>query len=116
VLGFAALGVVLFSRISAVVTSALPALDETDRQGLIRNVASGDMSGVGITPVSSTDLHALALKSFTEGYATLFAASAGFCLVAAILTWWLVRASDTPPIAKVQREARSNVVAPAPAE
>ena len=34
VLGFAALGVVLFSRISAVVTSALPALDETGQTGI----------------------------------------------------------------------------------
>jgi EmrB/QacA subfamily drug resistance transporter len=116
VLGFAALGVVLFSRISAVVTSALPALDEADRQRFIRNVASGDLSGAGIASVSNADLHMLALKSFIEGYATLFAASAGFCLIAAILTWRLVRASDTPPIAKALRGARRNVAAPVPAE
>jgi EmrB/QacA subfamily drug resistance transporter len=98
VIGFAALGVVLFSRISVAITAALPALNPNDRLEFIRDVASGDLSGV----VSSAHagLHALALKSFTDGYATLFASSAGFCLVAAVITWLLVRASDTPPIAK----------------
>jgi EmrB/QacA subfamily drug resistance transporter len=107
VLGFAALGVVLFSRISGIITSAFPTLDEADRSGFIRNVASGDLSGAGIASASGQPLQALALKSFTEGYAALFAASAAFCALAAILTWSLVRASDTPPIAKVQRGARS---------
>jgi MFS family permease len=105
VLGFAALGVVLFSRISAVITASLPALDDNARSGLIRDVASGDLSGSGIASASSAALHALALKSFTEGYATLFAASAVLCLIAAVLCWWLVRASDTPPITRKTRGA-----------
>jgi EmrB/QacA subfamily drug resistance transporter len=103
VLGFAALGVVLFSRISVVISSALPALDDAARSGLIRDVASGDLSGSGIASASSTALHALALKSFAEGYTALFAASAVLCLIAAILCWRLIRASDTPPIAKKPR-------------
>jgi hypothetical protein len=107
VIGFASLGVVLFSRISAVITAALPNLGEQDRLGLIRSIASGDLSGTGIGSGASTALHSLALRSFTEGYATLFAASAGFCLVAALLTCWLVRASDTPPIAQLRRGAPS---------
>jgi EmrB/QacA subfamily drug resistance transporter len=105
VLGFAALGVVLFSRISAVITAATPALDETLRSGLIRNVASGDLSGSGIASASPTALHNLALQSFAEGYTALFAASAVLCLIAAMLCWRLVRASDTLPIAKKQRSA-----------
>jgi hypothetical protein len=105
VIGFASLGVVLFSRISAAITAALPDLGEHERMGLIRSVASGDLSGAGTGSASSAALHALALRSFTEGYAGLFAASAGFCLVAALLTCWLVRASDTPPIAKLRRAA-----------
>jgi hypothetical protein len=111
VLGFAALGVVLFSRISAVITAALPAVDDVARSGLIRDVASGDLSGGGIASASGTALHALALKGFAEGYATLFAASAALCLIAAILSWRLVRASDTPPIAKKQRRPSSALAA-----
>jgi EmrB/QacA subfamily drug resistance transporter len=99
VIGFAALGVVLFSRIADVITAALPAVDADSRTAFIREVASGNLSGAPLAGSDAT-LHALALRSFTEGYAMLFAASAGFCLIAAFLTWWLVRSSDTPPIAK----------------
>jgi EmrB/QacA subfamily drug resistance transporter len=103
VLGFAALGVVLFSRISAFITTALPVLDENVRAGFIRDIASGDLSGAGVAPASGVPLHALALQAFSQGYVTLFATGAGLCLIAAILTWRLVRASDTQPIAKKQR-------------
>jgi hypothetical protein len=99
VIGFAALGVVLFSRISAAIATALPALDESNRQGFIREIASGNLSGSG-TASYSAELHTLALKSFADGYAALFATSAGFCLVAAVITWLLVRDCDTAPIAK----------------
>jgi hypothetical protein len=102
VLGFATLGVVLFGRISAAITAALPALDENVRSGFVREIASGNLSGAGVTSGSDA-LHALALRSFSEGYAALFATGAGFCLIAAILTWRLVRASDTRPIGKKQR-------------
>jgi hypothetical protein len=78
---------------------------------LIRDVASGDLSGGGIASASGAPLHALALKSFAEGYATLFAASAALCLIATILCWRLVRASDTPPIAKKQRGPSSTLAA-----
>jgi EmrB/QacA subfamily drug resistance transporter len=99
VIGFAALGVVLFSRIAAAIATALPALDESNRQGFIREIASGNLVGSG-TASYSAELHTLALKSFADGYAALFATSAGFCLVAAVITWLLVRDSDTAPIAK----------------
>jgi EmrB/QacA subfamily drug resistance transporter len=100
VIGFAALGVVLFSRISAAITTALPALDESNRLGFIRQIASGDLSGAGMAFPHSAELHTLALKSFADGYAALFATSAGFCLVAAVITWLLVRDCDTAPISK----------------
>jgi hypothetical protein len=97
VIGFAALGVVLFSRIASSITMALPALGENERLGFIRDIASGNLSGIA---AQSVDLHALAQKSFADGYAALFATSAVFCLVAALVTWLLVRDSDTAPIAR----------------
>jgi EmrB/QacA subfamily drug resistance transporter len=99
-IGFAAFGVVLFSRISAAITAALPLLGDDDRIALTRAVVSGDLSGTGIGQASDTVLRAVATESFDAGYATLFTVSAGFCLLAAALTWWLVRAADTPPLAK----------------
>jgi hypothetical protein len=113
VLGFAALGVVLFSRISAVINAALPALDENVRSGFIREIASGNLSGAGVTSGADAALHALALRSFSEGYATLFGTGAAFCLIAAILTWRLVRASDTQPIARKQRRVPDALAASA---
>jgi MFS family permease len=76
------------------------ALAESDRLGFIREIASGNLSGTGIAFAHSAELHTLALKSFADGYAALFATSAGFCFVAAVITWLLVRDSDTAPIAK----------------
>jgi predicted MFS family arabinose efflux permease len=100
VIGFAAFGVVLFSRISAAITTALPLLGDDDRMALTRAVVSGDVSSTGIGRASDAMLRAVAAESFDAGYATLFTASAGFCLLAAALTCWLVRAADTPPLAK----------------
>lgn len=100
VIGFAALGVALFSRISSDITVALPAVDSAARLGFIREVVSGNLSGGGLTSTATPALRALALESFTRGYATLFAVAAALCLIATILTWWLVRPADTPPIAK----------------
>ena len=102
VIGFAALGVALFSRISSVITTALPAVDSTARFEFIREVASGNLSGNGLTSTATPALRALALESYTKGYATLFAIAAALCLVATVLTWWLVRDADTQPIAKRQ--------------
>jgi hypothetical protein len=116
VLGFAGLGVVLFSRISAFITMALPALDEHVRAGFIRDIASGDLSGTGVAPSSNEPLRALALQAFSQGYVTLFATGAAFCLIAAILTWRLVRASDTQPIAKKQPRPANTAAQPVAAE
>jgi hypothetical protein len=92
--------VVLFSRISSAITIALPALGENERLGFIREIASGNLSDTGMASAHGAELHALAQKSFADGYAALFATSAAFCLFAAVLTWSLVRDSDTAPIAK----------------
>jgi EmrB/QacA subfamily drug resistance transporter len=100
VIGFAALGVVLFSRISSAIATALPTLGDNERLGFIREIASGNLSGTGVAFAHGAELHALAQKSFADGYAALFATSAAFCLVAAVVTWLLVRDSDTAPIAK----------------
>ncbi|HVX78808.1 MAG TPA: MFS transporter [Bradyrhizobium sp.] len=113
VIGFAALGVVLFSRIASVIAAALPAIDDAERFGFIREVASGNLSGSGLDQAATPALRALALESFTRGYATLFAASAALCVVATVLTWWLVRAADTQPIARKQRRNETAVVTPA---
>lgn len=112
VIGFAALGVALFSRISSDITAALPAVDSAARLRFIREIAAGNLSGSGLTSTATPALRALAYESFTRGYATLFAVAAALCLVATILTWCLVRAVDTQPIAKKQRGTADAIEAP----
>jgi EmrB/QacA subfamily drug resistance transporter len=93
VIGFAALGVVLFSRIADVIGTALPSLDPETRTGFIRDVASGHLAADGT-------LGALAHHAFAEGYQALLLAGAGLTAAAAVAVWCLVRAADTLPIAK----------------
>jgi EmrB/QacA subfamily drug resistance transporter len=104
VIGFAALGVVLFSRIANVVTAALPSLDAGLRTQFIRDVASGHLSATGVSAEqSAAELDVLAHHAFAEGYEALLLAGAGLAGVAALAVWCLVRAADTMPIAKKPR-------------
>ena len=114
VIGFAALGVVLFSRISSAITAALPALGESDRLAFIRDVASGNLSGIAAASPPSAGLRALALSSFGEGYQALLLAAAGLTGLAAVAVWLLVRAADTRPIARPTRRTASPAPVPQP--
>ncbi|MGC1305152.1 MAG: MFS transporter, partial [Caulobacteraceae bacterium] len=98
VIGFAALGAVLFARISAGVSAGLADAGATERLGFIRRVAAGDLSGAGALTAPRALLHALALRSFSQGYEALLFSAAALTGVSAVLTWRLVRAADTLPI------------------
>jgi hypothetical protein len=67
VVGFAALGAVLFGRVSAVVSAGLPAALPADRLALVRSVTAGDLSG---------NRHALVLASFGAGYQAILLVAA----------------------------------------
>jgi len=97
VVGFAALGAILFHRVAATVTSGLPGTSLSDPIALIRNIAAGDLSG-GLAP--QRGIQELALNSFGGGYQAILFAAAGFALISAVLTWLLVRSADTAPMAK----------------
>jgi hypothetical protein len=103
VVGFAALGVVLFGRIASVITAALPSADPAERSAFVHDVASGDLSAPSHAFARAGDLHGLALHAFGAGYEALLFSSAGLTAIAAGATWLLVRASDTRPIAKPAR-------------
>jgi len=96
-LGLAALGAVLYGRVAALVTEALPGLGGGDRLRLIGEITAGDLSGVGRVQGATSALREIALASFAAGYQALFLASLCFMAAATLLTWRLVAASDTPP-------------------
>ncbi|WP_460045096.1 MFS transporter [Pseudomonas sp. S2_H01] len=97
VVGFAALGAILFSRVSATLASGLPADSAIDPVSLTRRIAAGDLSGGPLASSSGIDLQALALHSFGSGYQAILWVGAGIALIAALLAWLLVRSADTAP-------------------
>jgi len=100
VIGFAALGVVLFSRIATAVDTALPVLGTADRQELARKIASGDFAAAPMPGLSVDAFPSLAAACFGLGYQALLLSAAALAGTAAVATWCLVRAADTKPISR----------------
>jgi hypothetical protein len=106
VVGIAGLGVVLYSRIAAVISDALPGVAPADRQALIRAVTAGHVSDATLPGHGHAAVQALALASFADGYQWLFLAGGTFMAVSTLLTWRLVSADETRPVsAPVRRTA-----------
>jgi hypothetical protein len=95
VIGIAALGAVLYGRVALAVADALPGISAADRLHLVRDITAGNLAGARLP---GHDAGSLAVSSFASGYQWLFLAGALFMLVATILTWRLVDATETPPV------------------
>ncbi len=91
VIGFAALGAILFHRVAASVASGAPA--GVDPLALTHSITAGDLSG------GAQGLASLALNSFGSGYQAILFVAAGMALVSSVLSWFLVRSADTAPTA-----------------
>jgi EmrB/QacA subfamily drug resistance transporter len=102
VVGIAALGVVLYSRVAAVIAQSLPSVGSADRQAFVQAITSAHISTATVPGQDSSTIHALALASFASGYQTLFLTGALFMAAAAFLTWHLVSAAETPPVSRLQ--------------
>ncbi|MBY0382379.1 MAG: MFS transporter [Xanthobacteraceae bacterium] len=111
VIGFAALGAILFARVSSVVASSLPDAASDSRADFTRNIAAGHLSDVPAGLSLPGQLQDLALRSFGAGYQALFFSAATLALVAAVLSWFFIRSSDTSPLKLMQTEPQ-----PEPAE
>jgi EmrB/QacA subfamily drug resistance transporter len=98
VVGIAALGTVLYGRVAASVTAALPNISYIDRLALVHAITAGKLSGLDIPGYASSNIRVLAVASFANGYHALFLAGALFMLLATILTWRLVSPADTQPV------------------
>lgn len=85
VVGFAALGAVLFDRVRSLIEATAPDLSASALTGRTQSVVSGT-SGVAEA------------ANFAAGYQTMFLTAAATALIAAIATWVLVRSSDTQPM------------------
>lgn len=96
VIGFSALGVILYSQIYRQVARAFPALDLESVRAMARNIAAGNLAAFN----HDAALHSIAVASFATGYQRLFICAAAVSAVCALLTWCWVSAVDTAPYPK----------------
>ena len=106
VVGFAALGAILFDRVAANLATLLPGVPTPERVAIAQRIVAGDLS-------SAPGLRAVAVASFGDGYQAVFFSAAAIAAIAAFGAWRLVRAADTPPI---PRNAATPPLLAAPAE
>jgi EmrB/QacA subfamily drug resistance transporter len=99
VIGIAALGAVLYSGVAAAVRRALPDASPFDSLRLVQDITAGQLSGVALPSHDAAAIRTLAASSFASGYQWLFLAAALFMLVSTLLTWLLVSATETAPVA-----------------
>lgn len=95
VVGFAALGAILFERAQSSLRTLSAHAAGFDFAAVTQRVVAGDLSGAaqlnnGLTEIVRT--------SFGAGYQMVFLSAAGIAASSAIATWLLVRARDTAPV------------------
>jgi hypothetical protein len=75
--------------------TGLPDASASERIGLIRDIAAGNLSG----GLSGADPHAvlktLAVHAFGDGYRAILLAAAAFAALSAVLSWLLIRPTET---------------------
>lgn len=105
VLGFAALGAVLFNRVERDVATLFPTAARQDQAMVTRLIANGNFSGAAqVLGGQHVDVTIL-VTSFAHGYQMLMSVAAVMALVAAALSWWLIDAEETAPHAAVAQSA-----------
>jgi len=97
VIGFAALGAILFQRIDAVISLAMPTLSSVDRLAITRAVADGNVSSAAAIIASHNGITSLAKQSLGYGYQGVMLTAAIIALAATVLCWVLVDARETAP-------------------
>jgi len=97
VVGFAALGALLFSRIQANVERGLPALAGHDMLEITRSIANGNLASAASLISAHQGVVSLARTSLGYGYEGMLFAASAVAFVASALCWLLVSADETAP-------------------
>jgi hypothetical protein len=108
VIGIAALGAVLYGRVSTVVAEALTDASAADRLRLVHDITAGNLAGAVAASRAGGSIGGLAVSAFASGYQSLFLVAALFMLVSTVLTWRLVNPAATPPVSAATK-VRSRV-------
>jgi len=103
VIGFAALGAILYGTVAVSVTTGLPDTPEgAPRTELVRDIAAGNRLDASLGEISPAAPDT-ARQSFGAGYEAIFLAAGGFVALTALLAWSLIRSSDTAPVPRAAR-------------
>jgi EmrB/QacA subfamily drug resistance transporter len=95
VIGFAALGAILVSRISSIAAGDPASAPLGDAAEFVRNVAAGNLTGASNVRSGLEGLRELSFRSFGGGYQTILFVAAAFALAVAMLCWLLISPADT---------------------
>jgi hypothetical protein len=96
VVGFAALGAVLFQRIASNLNQALPGIDESARVEITRLIANGNVESAGAALTSHGAMAQLAFQSLAHGYVSLMLAASAVGFITAAVSWVLIDPAETP--------------------
>jgi hypothetical protein len=97
VVGFAALGAVLFQRIEASINHGLPVSGSSATLAITRAIANGDLSAAAALIRADGGSGALARASVGYGYEGMLCAAALVALIATVLCYLLVNPRETAP-------------------
>jgi hypothetical protein len=96
VIGFAALGAILYSRVSASLAIALPGQSAAVQEKLTRAITGGNLD-VAQTLAGHVGGSSFAQSSFGSGYEAILITAGALALVAAALSWLLIKPGETAP-------------------
>ena len=97
VIGFAALGAILYSRVGAVLSNSLPGQATDVLEQLARSVSSGNLKAVQALTGSPSGL-SLARTSLGSGYEAVMMTAGTLALIGAALSWVLIDPKETAPL------------------
>ena len=99
VVGFAALGAILFARIQSSVSAGLGNTASVDRRLITHSIANGDVSAAAASVVLHNGDAGLVAASLGYGYSGVFITGAIVAFIAMTLAWTLIRSAETAPSA-----------------
>ena len=100
VVGFAALGAILYGRIRTTVTRDLPMTSDLDKGQITHSIVNGNLHAANTLITAHKGLASVANNSLVYGYQSVFYMASLAALVASALVWFLVKSHETAPIAR----------------
>jgi hypothetical protein len=97
VLGFAALGAVLFTSVARNMAQHFPTASLQDQAQMTRLTANGNFAGAAHVLTNQQVDTTVLIESLAHGYHAVLSVAAVIALIAVVLTWWLTDAKETAP-------------------